>query len=85
MKYPLVEVFWVDSASPADGWVNPNDVGLCGVAHIKTSGFQVRKTTTEITIAQSIHDQDKQPDVSMAWGHLITIPRVAVTKVRRLT
>ena len=84
MKYPLVLVHWVDSASPGGTWVHPEAIGPRGVVDILTSGFQVRKTQTEITIAQSIHNQDKQPDIDMMWGSPITIPRAAVTKVRRL-
>ena len=85
MRYPLVEVFWVDSASPARGtWMDPSAVGTRGVMDIRTAGFQVRKTASEITIAHSINDEARQPDMSACWGGVITIPRVAVRRVRRL-
>ena len=87
MTYPLVEVFWVDSASPSSAWVRPEFIekGNHGVMDIRTAGLQVRKTATEITIAQSVHDEAKQPELWMTWGNPITIPLCAVTKVRRLT
>ena len=84
MKYPLVLVHWVDSASPSGTWVRPDAIGARGVMDILTSGFQVRKTRDEITIAHSVNDEESQPDMSTNWGGVLTIPRSAVKKVRRL-
>ena len=83
-RYPLVLVHWVDSASPAGMWVDPEVIGPRGVMDMMTAGFQVRRTRDEITIVHSVNDATRQPDMNMNWGGTITIPLCAVRKVRRL-
>lgn len=77
MKSRPVSVTWIDSVTPAGVyWHNDRDVERHpGVIH--TRGFLIEKSKDAVVIASSVGEDD------LMSGGFITIPRVAIVKMRR--
>ena len=74
MPEQIVEVEWIDSCR-TDGWHDQQDFGpaLC-----RSAGYLLAKTEDKVTLALSLGDDTEHVCQTM------TIPRVAVRKIRRL-
>ena len=79
MKNPrLIEVHWKDSAFHR-GWSSAaTKRSEMGVALCRTAGYLVESTKECVKVAHSVDHENE----SFADG--IAIPRVAITKIRRL-
>ena len=73
--YP-VEVHWIDSCGHP-GWRGEDEPSGDQVSRCMSTGYLLVKSQTEITLAQSLGDNSS----TASW---ITIPLVAVKRVRRL-
>lgn len=79
LKRLPVYVEWLDSGGHR-GWRNPDDMDLSPM-HCETLGWLVRKTKKTVTVAlNGVFDGTS----CAPFGEFITIPRVAITKMRRV-
>lgn len=78
-RYPMVLVRWIDSSSRA-GWQNrkkaTRQMGAKD-AQCVTAGFLLRKSKNRLILALNMADTGEA-------GHLMSIPRVAIKRVRKL-
>lgn len=74
----LYEIFWEDACSPADGgWLSMEFLEkLNGPAEIKTSGYVVAESKKTVTLSGTLGES--------AFNGAMTIPKVCITKVRKL-
>jgi len=76
VKTPLVEVEWVDSAS-TDGWhAHPPE----GVLTCWSCGYLVSKDKSTIVLALNCSEEQS----NNSFGNFMSIPTVAVVKIRKL-
>lgn len=79
VKRHPVYVQWVDSGGHR-GWRDPDDLNLEPM-YCETLGWLVRKTEDTVTVAlNGVFDNTS----SAPFGEFVTIPRVAITKMRRV-
>ena len=74
---PAVLVTWRDSAS-SNGWRTVDELG--GVMEIKTLGWLVRRTKTEVTISS----HHAQPSNAAPHCDAMSIPREAISSIRTI-
>jgi len=74
-----VEVEWIDSCGDS-GWVGASEVGLYNVSSNRTAGYLVSRDGHQVKVAQS---RCTTPGVK-PWGSIISIPVVAVRRIKRL-
>lgn len=76
---PLELVDWLDSQTTYTGWVDMEDIPperpVCG--HLRTVGWVLRENDEAVLIAQSV---GSTPGGSDQACHVMTIPKVAITK-----
>lgn len=76
MTPKLVEVEWVDSAFN-HGWDHIKVKTRSKIATCRTAGYLLKRDKTEVTVAQSLGDEDQAAEA-------ISIPTIAITKFRFL-
>lgn len=72
----MVIVTWVDSASNGRHWVGADEA--MGHVVCASVGFVHKKRRKTLVLAQSVNTTGGQV------GHLLAIPRVAITKMRKV-
>lgn len=70
-----IYVEWVDSAY-MNCWCSPGEIELARASGCVTIGFLVKEDDTNITLALN---KDNDPNTGRPYGHLISIPKIAIT------
>lgn len=83
MRWPLVQVLWVDSADPGSNWVSVEQLSDYpnGSLDCVSIGWLISEGSESITLASHITDPEEQ--ASEACG-VLTIPKLAILAAREL-
>lgn len=83
MRWPLVQVLWVDSADPGSNWVSVEQLSDYpnGSLDCVSIGWLISEGSESITLAS--HITDPEEEASEACG-ILTIPKLAILAAREL-
>jgi hypothetical protein len=81
MRWPLVQVLWLDSADPNDNWVRVSDWEEVGGLDCVSTGWLVGEDSEAIAIASHLSNPEEE---SPRANGLMAIPKAAILAAREL-